>query len=68
MSKHIMERAIEGEVLFVKRVSNVTVRKRLAIALIVGVVIFSVIDIRLGYVQFFMGDMLTDLGEGFLEQ
>ena len=41
---------------FVKRVSNVTVRKRLAIALIVGVLIFSIIDLRLGYVQFFMGD------------
>ncbi|WP_231893443.1 stage V sporulation protein D [Rossellomorea aquimaris] len=42
-----------------KRVSNVTVRKRLAYALIIGVFIFSIIDIRLGYVQFFKGDWLT---------
>jgi stage V sporulation protein D (sporulation-specific penicillin-binding protein) len=43
----------------VKRVSNVTVRKRLVMSLIVGVMIFAVIDIRLGYVQFFLGDWLT---------
>ena len=42
-----------------KRVSNVTVRKRLAFALIMGILIFAVIDVRLGYVQFFMGDKLT---------
>ncbi|WP_421384464.1 stage V sporulation protein D [Bacillus salacetis] len=42
-----------------KRVSNVTVRKRLAFALVMGILIFAVIDIRLGYVQFFMGDKLT---------
>ena len=42
------------------RVSNVTVRKRLLIALIVGVLIFLVIDVRLGYVQFYLGNMLTD--------
>ncbi len=41
------------------RVSNVTVRKRLLIALIVGILIFLVIDVRLGYVQFYLGDMLT---------
>jgi stage V sporulation protein D (sporulation-specific penicillin-binding protein) len=43
----------------VKRVSNVTVRKRLAFALVMGILIFAVIDVRLGYVQFFMGDKLT---------
>jgi stage V sporulation protein D (sporulation-specific penicillin-binding protein) len=43
----------------VKRVSNVTVRKRLALALVMGILIFAVIDARLGYVQFFMGDKLT---------
>jgi stage V sporulation protein D (sporulation-specific penicillin-binding protein) len=58
-----MERAIEGEVPLVKRVSNVTVRKRLAVALVVGVLIFSIIDIRLGYVQFFKGDWLTSLAK-----
>ncbi|TYS49992.1 stage V sporulation protein D [Bacillus infantis] len=42
------------------RVSNVTVRKRLTIALLAGILIFFIIDIRLGYVQFFLGSMLTD--------
>ncbi|AZU61426.1 stage V sporulation protein D [Neobacillus mesonae] len=41
------------------RVSNVTVRKRLLIALITGILIFLIIDVRLGYVQFYLGDMLT---------
>jgi len=42
------------------RVSNVTVRKRLAFTLIVGLLVFLIIDIRLGYVQFVLGDFLTD--------
>lgn len=42
------------------RVSNVTVRKRLTVALIAGILIFFIIDLRLGYVQFFLGNMLTD--------
>ncbi|MBU8877719.1 stage V sporulation protein D [Bacillus sp. FJAT-29790] len=42
------------------RVSNVTVRKRLTVALIVGILIFFIIDFRLGYVQFFLGTALTD--------
>ncbi|WP_409294465.1 stage V sporulation protein D [Peribacillus sp. SCS-26] len=42
------------------RVSNVTVRKRLAIALAAGFLIFLIIDIRLGYVQFFLGNSLTE--------
>ncbi|RHW36502.1 stage V sporulation protein D [Neobacillus notoginsengisoli] len=42
------------------RVSNVTVRKRLLAVLFIGVAVFLIIDVRLGYVQFFMGDMLTD--------
>jgi len=46
------------------RVSNVTVRKRLIIALVAGFLIFLVIDVRLGYVQFFLGDMLTGLAKG----
>ncbi|MDQ0217177.1 stage V sporulation protein D [Peribacillus cavernae] len=41
------------------RVSNVTVRKRLSIALLVGLFIFFIIDIRLGIVQFYLGDWLT---------
>lgn len=45
------------------RVSNVTVRKRLFFSLIVGLLVFLIIDIRLGYVQFFLGNMLTDEAE-----
>ena len=41
------------------RVSNVTVRKRLLIALVAGIIIFFIIDARLAYVQFFLGDELT---------
>lgn len=43
-----------------KRVSNVTVRKRLAFVLIAGLIVFIVIDVRLGYVQFVLGRELTD--------
>ncbi|MEH7436009.1 stage V sporulation protein D [Neobacillus drentensis] len=46
------------------RVSNVTVRKRLMIALFVGFLTFLIIDVRLGYVQFVLGDMLTDRAKG----
>lgn len=42
------------------RVSNVTVRKRLATVLLVGLFIFLIIDVRLGYVQFVLGSKLTD--------
>ncbi|MFE4521365.1 stage V sporulation protein D [Cytobacillus firmus] len=42
------------------RVSNVTVRKRLTAALFVGILVFFIIDLRLGYVQFFLGNVLTD--------
>ncbi|MGE8204180.1 stage V sporulation protein D [Heyndrickxia sp. NPDC080065] len=42
-----------------KRVSNVTVRKRLVITLFVGILIFGVIDLRLGYVQLGLGKWLT---------
>ncbi|WP_445488420.1 stage V sporulation protein D [Niallia sp. 03133] len=41
------------------RVSNVTVRKRLMIALLSGILIFFIIDLRLAYVQFFLGNELT---------
>ncbi len=47
------------EVLFV-RVSNVTVRKRLLIFFAIGLIVFMVICLRLGYVQFFLGNDLTD--------
>ncbi|WP_369902928.1 stage V sporulation protein D [Bacillus manliponensis] len=42
------------------RVSSMTIRKRLIFVFICGILIFAVIDIRLGYVQFFLGNMLTD--------
>ncbi|MEW9050373.1 MAG: stage V sporulation protein D [Neobacillus sp.] len=46
------------------RVSNVTVRKRLMVAMLVGFLIFLIIDVRLGYVQFILGDMLTGQAKG----
>lgn len=45
------------------RVSNVTVRKRLILVLFIGLAIFFIIMIRLGYVQFYLGDWLTDKAE-----
>ena len=42
------------------RVSGVTVRKRLAIVLFVGFIVFLIIDTRLGYVQLLTGDTLTE--------
>lgn len=42
------------------RVSNVTVRKRLVTVLLVGLLLFLVIDVRLGYVQLIMGNWLSD--------
>ncbi|MFC0188993.1 stage V sporulation protein D [Fictibacillus aquaticus] len=41
------------------RVSNVTVRRRLIFAMIFGLSFFFIISVRLGYVQFVLGDMLT---------
>ncbi|WP_335870518.1 stage V sporulation protein D [Bacillus sp. 2205SS5-2] len=46
-----------------KRVSNVTVRKRLTYTFLIGIMIFAVIDFRLGYVQFFLGNELTGLAK-----
>lgn len=43
-----------------KRVSTVTVRKRLSYFLLIGLIVFLIIDVRLGYVQFVLGDDLTD--------
>lgn len=45
------------------RASNVTVRKRLIIALLIGLTVFLIIDLRLGYVQIYMGNFLTDLAK-----
>ncbi|MDG5788293.1 stage V sporulation protein D [Evansella sp. AB-P1] len=46
-----------------KRVSNVTVRKRLILALSVGLVVFLVMIIRLGVVQLVMGDEISTRAE-----
>ncbi|MEH7382425.1 stage V sporulation protein D [Bacillus sp. JJ1533] len=45
------------------RVSNVTVRKRLSLVLFIGFLLFLIIDVRLGYVQFFVGNKLTALAK-----
>ncbi|RWR08194.1 stage V sporulation protein D [Siminovitchia fortis] len=42
-----------------KRVSTVTVRKRLSYFLLIGLIVFLIIDVRLGYVQFVLGDDLS---------
>ncbi len=49
------------------RVSNVTVRKRLIFILISGILIFTIIDIRLGYVQFFSWEYVNGSCERFME-
>ncbi|ASK63586.1 stage V sporulation protein D [Virgibacillus phasianinus] len=41
-----------------KRVSTVAVRKRIVAVFLIGLVVFFVINIRLGYVQFFLADEL----------
>ncbi|MDC3416484.1 stage V sporulation protein D [Aquibacillus salsiterrae] len=43
-----------------KRVSNVTMRKRLVTVFLLGIVVFGIIDLRLGYVQFIIGDELME--------
>jgi stage V sporulation protein D (sporulation-specific penicillin-binding protein) len=43
------------------RVSNVTVRKRLVFVFIGGFLLFLIILFRLGYVQFVLGDWLTNM-------
>ena len=46
------------------RVSNVTVRQRLTIVLLIGIFIFFIIDLRLGYVQMILGEDLTEKAKG----
>ncbi|MCT2538063.1 stage V sporulation protein D [Aquibacillus koreensis] len=43
-----------------KRVSNVTMRKRLVTVFFLGIFIFATISVRLGYVQFVIGDELLE--------
>lgn len=40
------------------RVSNVTVRKRLLLFFLIGLLVFFVIEFRLGYVQLYLGNVL----------
>lgn len=46
-----------------KRVSTVTVRKRIVTVFLFGLLIFAIIDLRLGYVQFVIGDKLMGLAD-----
>lgn len=46
------------------RVSNSLVRKRLVFSLFIGILVFVVITVRLGYVQFVLGDELTEKAKG----
>ncbi|MDQ0253822.1 stage V sporulation protein D (sporulation-specific penicillin-binding protein) [Evansella vedderi] len=46
-----------------RRVSNVTVRKRLIFALSVGLVVFIIMIVRLGFVQLVMGDEIASRAE-----
>lgn len=46
-----------------KRVSTVTVRRRIVTVFLFGLLIFGIIDFRLGYVQFVIGDKLMDLAD-----
>ncbi|SHG88077.1 MULTISPECIES: stage V sporulation protein D [Virgibacillus] len=41
-----------------KRVSAVTTKKRIVTVFLIGILVFVIIDIRLGYVQFVIGDEL----------
>lgn len=43
-----------------KRVSAVTVRKRIVTVFLFGLLCFAIIDLRLGYVQFVIGDELME--------
>lgn len=43
-----------------KRVSTITVRKRMVAVFIIGLCVFLAITIRLGYVQFFLADELIE--------
>ncbi|API93794.1 stage V sporulation protein D [Virgibacillus pantothenticus] len=42
-----------------KRVSAVTTKKRIVAVFLIGLLVYVIIDIRLGYVQFVIGDDLT---------
>jgi stage V sporulation protein D (sporulation-specific penicillin-binding protein) len=51
---------LKGGLFYLRRVSHVTVRKRLAFVLLAGFFVFLVLIFRLGYIQFALSDTLTE--------
>ena len=51
---------MKGGLYYLRRVSHVTVRKRLAFVLLAGFFVFLVLIFRLGFIQFALSDMLTE--------
>lgn len=51
---------MKGGLFYLRRVSHVTVRKRLAFVLLAGFFVFLVLIFRLGFIQFALSDMLTE--------
>jgi stage V sporulation protein D (sporulation-specific penicillin-binding protein) len=51
---------LKGGLFYLRRVSHVTVRKRLAFVLLAGFFVFLVLIFRLGFIQFALSDMLTE--------
>ncbi len=51
---------MKGGLFYLRRVSHVTVRKRLAFVLLAGFFVFLVLIFRLGYIQFALSDTLTE--------
>ncbi|MGO0062069.1 stage V sporulation protein D [Brevibacillus fluminis] len=50
------------------RVSNATVRRRIFIAMIIGIVLYTALITRLGYVQLVLGPSLKDKAENLLQR
>jgi len=50
------------------RVSNATVRRRIFVALVVGIVLYSALITRLGYVQMIEGPKLAEMAEDLLQR
>jgi stage V sporulation protein D (sporulation-specific penicillin-binding protein) len=51
---------LKGGLFYLRRVSHVTVRKRLTFVLLAGFFVFLVLIFRLGFIQFALSDMLTE--------
>lgn len=50
------------------RVSNATVRRRIFIAMVIGIVLYTALITRLGYVQLVLGPSLQDKAENLLKR